>query len=310
MLILTIYSHLYFLHHRLQTFIILLVVYHSYPINDQLTTQSTMSPIEKLIGEPDDDPTDLSNAPFAFGRFPTGSESSAEYTLSSAPSQSQPPRKQARLARPIPFATCGAELAVHERPQQMLYDYQPPSQQPDRYTPRHVPPVLEYLQGIQHGTRDHPRTTTGEDFIPTPSRRSSPVNELTPASLDELESIDALAAARAGSPPPQGVRVPQQIVEAARQCLFICREAWRLVQQGPFGQSLPASQADEDSDAGEVMRLVNSIHEVVKSESTPESQADENTDGDEVAKPATTHDEVDDSDNRSQSSWVYVSKTR
>ncbi|KAJ4155061.1 hypothetical protein LMH87_000327 [Akanthomyces muscarius] len=156
-----------------------------------------MSPIEKLIGEPDDDPTDLSNAPFAFGRFPTGSESSAEYTLSSAPSQSQPPRKQARLARPIPFATCGAELAVHERPQQMLYDYQPPSQQPDRYTPRHVPPVLEYLQGIQHGTRDHPRATTGEDFIPTPSRRSSPVNELTPASLDELESIDALAAARA-----------------------------------------------------------------------------------------------------------------
>ncbi|OAA69938.1 hypothetical protein LEL_09754 [Akanthomyces lecanii RCEF 1005] len=268
-----------------------------------------MSPIEKLIGEPDDDPTDLSNAPFAFGRFPTGSESSAEYTLSSAPSQSQPPRKQAGLARPIPFATCGAELAVHERPQQMLYDYQPPSQQPDRYTPRHVPPVLEYLQGIQHGTRDYQRATTGEDFIPTPSRRSSPVNELTPASLDELESIDALAAARAGSPPPQGVRVPQQIVEAARQCLFICREAWRLVQQGPFGQSLPASQADEDSDAGEVMRLVNSIHEVVNSESTPESQADENTDGDEVAQPATTHDEVDDSDNRSQSSWVCVSKT-
>ena len=306
-----------------------------------------MAPTKKLSGDPDKDPTDLSNAPFAFGGSSTSSENSSEYTLSNAPCQWQPPSKpppskQPGPATPCPFPTCRAQMAAQHRLQQMPYNYQPFSQQPAEYAPRNIPPVLAHLQEMRFGTRDNPRASTGDDFIPAPSQVSSPVNELAPSSIDELASIDDLAAARAGSPPPQAPKVPWQVVVATLRLLFISFEAWRVVQQEDLGRSLPVSQADEDADGDEVMGLVNSIHDVVNSESTPGPQAYEDAGGDEVTEsanttrdevitwegtpgpdagedagghesthPANTADEeVDNSDSTSESSWVYLFNTR
>lgn len=223
-----------------------------------------MPPPERLIGDPDEDPEDLSDAPFAFGRLPTGRESPPEYTLSSAPSQRQPRSSRAGPARPTP-ATCHPEQASHEGPQQVPYNYPARNAQPGGEVPRYVPSALEYLQAAQYRTRDSLRATAGDDFTPSSRRSSSPVSELTPAPLDEPESIEGLSAGRAGSPPPPAGRSPQQPLAAAFRTLsFVRKEVWRLVRLEYLGLPLPYSLAAENYDT--VLRLTNVLRDFVESE--------------------------------------------
>lgn len=268
--ILTHPSHLYFLLYRPQNYIFRFVRHYRHTINDQPTTHRTMPPPERLTGDPDEDPEDLSDAPFAFGRLPTGRERHPEYTLSSSPSQRQPRSNRAGPARPTP-ATCHPEQAAHEGLQQIPYNYPALNAQPGGELPRYVPSALEYLQASQYRTRDNPRATNGDDFIPPSRRNSSPVSGLTPAPIDEPESIDGLAAARAGSPPTLAGRIPQQPPAAAsRTLLFFGKEVWRLVRLEYLGLPLPAALAAEDYDT--VLRLTNVLRDFVESENMREPQ--------------------------------------